>query len=116
MTVTIYGIKSCGTVKKARAWLDAHEVRYTWVDFRATPVEAERVARWVSALGSKPLRNTSGGAYRALGDSKKTWGDPEWLPRFQADLMLLKRPVLEIDGKPVAVGFKEAVYASLFGD
>ena len=115
MTVTVYGISSCGTVKKARQWLDAHGLTYTWVDFRQDPPEPERVARWLAAFGSKPLRNTSGGAYRALPEDKATWGDREWLPRFQADPMLLKRPVVEIDGKPAAVGFKESDYAGLFG-
>ena len=114
MQVTVYGIKSCGTVKKARAWLDSQGIEHSWVDFRATPVQPERVAAWVSALGSKPLRNTSGGSYRALGDEKKAWGDAEWLPRFQEDPMLLKRPVVEIDGMAVTVGFKEPVYQALF--
>lgn len=115
MQVTVYGIKSCSTVKRARAWLDSHGIEHSWVDFRATPVVAERIARWVDALGSRPLRNTSGSSYRALGDEKKSWGDAEWLPRFQEDPMLLKRPVLELDGAAVAVGFGDAAYARIFG-
>lgn len=112
--VTLYGIKTCGTVQKARKWLDAHGVAYDWVDFRDTPPAPDRVARWVDTLGSKPLRNTSGGAFRALGPEKADWGDAEWLPRFQADAMLLKRPVVEVDGAPTTVGFKESTYAELF--
>lgn len=114
-TVTVYGIPTCGTVKKARQWLDAHGVAHAWVDLRSTPPEPERVARWVAAFGSGPMRNTSGGAYRALGPEKSGWGDSEWLPRFQADAMLLKRPVVEIDGQAALVGFKEEEYARRLG-
>jgi arsenate reductase (glutaredoxin) len=115
MSVTLYGIPSCGTVKKARKWLNANGIAYTWVDFRSTAPEPERVAGWMAKFGSKPMRNTSGGAYRAQPAQKKGWGDVEWLPLMQTDPMLLKRPVVEIDGEPAAVGFKEPVYAELFG-
>ena len=115
MSVTLYGIPSCGTVEKARKWLDQHGIAYTWVDFRTTAPEPERVAGWMAKFGWKPMRNTSGGAYRAQPAEKKGWGDAEWLPLMQADPMLLKRPVVEIDGEPAAVGFREPVYAALFG-
>ncbi len=115
MTITLYGIPTCGTVEKARKWLDERGVAYEWVDFRDTPPEPERVARWMEAFGSKPMRNTSGGAYRAMPAEKKTWGDAEWLPRMQADAMLLKRPVVEVDGEPVLVGFEEPLYEERFG-
>ncbi len=115
MKLTLYGIPTCGTVKKARKWLDQRGIAYEWVDFRATAPEPERVAGWMAKFGFKPMRNTSGGAYRALPAEKKQWGGAEWLPRFQADAMLLKRPVVEIDGEPATVGFEEPVYEELFG-
>lgn len=110
MKITVYGIPTCGTVKKARAWLDDKGIEYSWVDIReATPKKAQ-LNRWIKAFGYKPMRNTSGGAYRALGPEKKSWDDAQWLEAFAQDAMLLKRPVVEIDGKPVAVGFKADVY------
>ncbi len=115
MTITLYGIPTCGTVKKARKWLDGKGVAYEWVDFRESPPEPERVARWMAVFGSKPMKNTSGGAYRALPADKKKWGDERWLKELQADEMLLKRPVVEIDGEPVLVGFKEPQYVERFG-
>ncbi len=115
MTIDLYGIPTCGTVKKARRWLDEHGVSYAWIDLREAPPGREQLAAWVSEFTAKPMRNTSGGAYRALGPEKKTWSDEQWLEAFTADAMLLKRPVVEIDGKPVAVGFKEPVYVDLFG-
>jgi len=115
MSITLYGIPTCGTVKKARKWLDAHQVAYEWVDTRQAPPAEARIRGWIEALGFKPLRNTSGGAYRARGPDKKQWGAEQWLPAFAADAMLLKRPVVEVDGQPVTVGFKEPVYQELFG-
>jgi len=114
MSITLYGIPSCGTVKKAREWLDARGLAYDWADTRQQAPEPERVARWMDTFGFKPLRNTSGGAYRALPVEKKGWGAEEWLPLMQADAMLLKRPVVERDGQPVLVGFKEPDYQRIF--
>ena len=108
MKLTVYGIPSCGTVKKARAWLDSKRLDYTWVDLRESPPSSARIKRWVKTFGTKPMRNTSGGSYRALPEEKKTWDDATWTTHFIDDPMLLKRPVLEIDGTPTLVGFKEA--------
>ncbi len=115
MDVTIYGIPTCGTVKKARRWLDGRGIAYTWVDFRATPPEPERVARWFETFGAKAMRNTSSGAYRKLPADKKSWPDEKWLAALQADPMLIKRPVVEVDGEPVLIGFKEPAWVERFG-
>jgi arsenate reductase len=104
--VTIYGIPNCGTVKKTRAWLDERGVAHDFVDFRKSPVETRRIEAWVAALGSRALRNTSGGSYRALPDGKKEWDDATWVTHFADDPMLIKRPVIEVDGAPVMAGFR----------
>ena len=114
MGITVYGIPSCGTVKKARAWLTAQGLLYEWVDLRETAPGAEQIGEWLKVFGFKPMRNTSGGAYRALGDEKNTWGDAEWGKAFAADAMLLKRPVVLVDGNPALVGFKEPDYVAHF--
>ncbi len=115
MALTVYGIPTCATVKKARTWLDKKRAAHAFVDLRATPPPAAQVKRWVDAFGAAAMKNTSGGAYRALGDEKNTWSDPEWTGRFVGDPMLIKRPVIERDGKPVLVGFRadEATLARL---
>lgn len=105
MSLVVYGIPSCGTVKKARAWLDAAGVAYTFVDFRATPPAASQVDAWMAAFGARALRNTSGGSYRALGPEKDGWTDAQWRDAFLRDPMLIKRPVVERDGRPVVVGW-----------
>jgi arsenate reductase len=106
MTLTVYGIPNCGTCKKALQWLDQNKVAYEFVDTKLNPPSRDMVADWVSALGSKPMRNTSGHAYRALGDEKQTWSDDQWIAAFADDAMLLKRPLFVRDGKAVLVGFR----------
>ncbi|MCB9741826.1 MAG: Spx/MgsR family RNA polymerase-binding regulatory protein [Alphaproteobacteria bacterium] len=115
MSLTVYGIPSCGTVKKAWRWLDDHGLAHERVNLRETPPDAAQVQRWVEALGAKALRNTSGGAYRALGPEKQDWSDARWAEAFAQDPMLIKRPVIERDGEPVSVGFKESRFEELFG-
>lgn len=113
--VTVYGIPSCGTVKKARAALSAAGVEHGFVDFRETPPARAQVDRWVAAFGAPAMRNTSGGAFRALGAEKDGWTEAQWAAAFAADAMLIRRPVIERDGAPVAVGFRdgEAVLRAL---
>lgn len=101
----VYGIPSCGTVKKARAWLDAAKRPYRFVDLRETPPSRAQVEAWVAAFGTKALRNTSGGSYRALGAEKDGWSDKQWTDAFAADPMLIKRPVVERAGAPCVVGW-----------
>jgi arsenate reductase (glutaredoxin) len=113
--IEVLGIASCQTCKKARAWLEARGLDHTWIDLREAPPSRARVQRWVKSLGAKALRNTSGGSYRALGPEKADWDDAAWLEAYAADPMLIKRPVLEIDGRPAAVGFKEPRWAELLG-
>lgn len=107
MALAVYGIPSCGTVKKARTWLNQKGIAHTFVDFRTVPPSVVQVQAWVAAFGAKAMRNTSGGSYRALPDEKSTWTDAEWTKHFTADPMLIKRPVIESDGKPVSVGFTD---------
>lgn len=110
---TIYGIPTCGTVKKARAWLDARGLATTFVDLRATPPGRAKIDAWIAAFGSAAMRNTSGGSYRALGPEKADWDDARWAEAFAGDPMLLKRPVVERDGAPVVVGWGPGAPARL---
>jgi arsenate reductase len=113
--VDVYGIPTCGTVKKALTWLTEAKVPHRFVDLRAHPPDRARVARWVAAFGSQPLRNTSGASFRALGPARDTWDTEAWIDAFVSDPMLVKRPVVEVDGRPVAVGFRGDLNAALGG-
>jgi arsenate reductase (glutaredoxin) len=106
MALKVYGIPNCGTCKKALAWLDKNGVGYEFIDTKAQAPSRQMIAQWVAALGAKPMRNTSGQSYRALGDAKADWSDEQWIDAFAQDAMLLKRPLFEKAGTAVLVGFR----------
>lgn len=107
MALQVYGIPSCGTCKKALTWLDQNKIGYEFVNTKDNPPTKSMIQAWVEALGSKPMRNTSGQSYRAIGEEKQTWSDEQWVIAFAKDAMLLKRPLFVKDGKAVAVGFRD---------
>lgn len=118
MTLQVYGIPNCGTCKKAFAWLESNEIEYDFIDTKTNPPNRDEIANWVDALGSKPMRNTSGQSYRAIGEEKKEWSDEQWVDAFAADVMLLKRPLFVKEGRAVLVGFRakeEDLQATLNG-
>ena len=106
MSLKIYGIPNCGTCKKAIAWLKENNVEYEFINTKEHPPQEKAIASWVTALGNKPMRNTSGKSYRAIGEEKKTWTDEQWIKAFSEDAMLLKRPLFTKDDKAVLVGFR----------
>jgi arsenate reductase (glutaredoxin) len=105
MPLKVYGIPTCGTCKRALQWLQAQGIEYEFINTKDHPPEKTAIATWVNTLGSKPMRNTSGQSYRALGDEKKDWTEPQWVDAFANDAMLLKRPLFVKDGTAVLVGF-----------
>jgi len=111
MTIQLYGIPNCDTVKKARRWLDAQGVEYAFHDYKKEGADAGRLASWSDAMGWEVLLNKRGTTYRKLSDEQKADID-----RARAiDLMvqhpsLIKRPVVEYDGG-ILVGFGEAEWA-----
>lgn len=106
MSLEVYGIPTCSTCKKALQWLQINEVEYKFVNTKDHPPTREMIANWVETFGTKPMRNTSGQSYRALGDEKQSWTDEQWINAFSADAMLLKRPLFVKDGAAVLVGFR----------
>lgn len=106
MALQIYGIPNCSTCKKALAWLAANGVDYEFINTREQPPSHSQIEDWVNTLGSKPLRNTSGQSYRALGDAKQDWSEAQWVDAFASDAMLLKRPLFVKAGKAVLTGFR----------
>jgi arsenate reductase (glutaredoxin) len=106
VSLEVYGIPTCSTCKKALQWLQINEVEYKFVNTKDHPPTREMIANWVETFGTKPMRNTSGQSYRALGDEKQSWTDEQWINAFSADAMLLKRPLFVKDGAAVLVGFR----------
>ncbi|MCU0527620.1 MAG: Spx/MgsR family RNA polymerase-binding regulatory protein [Elainella sp. Prado103] len=114
MAMKVYGIPTCGTCKKALQWLKAHQIDYEFINTKEQPPDRERIRDWVESLGAKPLRNTSGQAYRAL-NNHQNWTDEQWIDAFAENAMLLKRPLFVQGDRAIAVGFKEAVLQEIFG-
>ncbi|NEP17560.1 MAG: Spx/MgsR family RNA polymerase-binding regulatory protein [Leptolyngbya sp. SIO4C1] len=106
MAIQVYGIPNCSTCKKALQWLDSHSVDYEFINTKVQPPSQAAIADWIETLGAKPMRNTSGKSYRALGEEKKSWSDAQWAEAFAQDAMLLKRPLFVKNGKAVLVGFR----------
>jgi arsenate reductase (glutaredoxin) len=107
MSIQVYGIPNCGTCKKAFKWLEDNGVNYEFINTKENQPTHEMIQKWVESLGSKPMRNTSGQSYRALGDEKNSWSDKQWVEAFARDAMLLKRPLFVKDGTAVLVGFRD---------
>ena len=106
MSIRVYGIPNCGTCKKAIAWLQDNNIEYEFINTKDHPPDQEMITGWVAALGSKPMRNTSGKSYRALGDVRNSFTDEQWIDAFSQDAMLLKRPLFTKDNQAVLVGFR----------
>jgi arsenate reductase (glutaredoxin) len=112
--VTIYGIKNCDTMKKARAWLDAHGVAYAFHDYKAVGVERAKLETWAKAAGWEVLLNRAGTTFRALPDAKKTGlSEKVAIVLMLEQPSMIKRPVLEV-GTKLLVGFKADAYAAAF--
>ena len=113
-TVTIYGIKACDTMKKARDWLDAHGVTYGFHDYKAQSVEREALQAWSKAVGWETLLNRAGTTFRKLPEADKTGIDEaKAIALMLAQPSMIKRPVLDVDGA-LTVGFKPERYAAAF--
>jgi arsenate reductase (glutaredoxin) len=112
MTVTIYGIKACDTMKKARTWLDSHGVAYAFHDYKAVGVERSKLKAWADQVGWEVLLNRSGTTFRGLPDaSKQNLNEAKAIDLMLAQPSMIKRPVLEGAG-PLLVGFKPEAYAA----
>lgn len=114
MTVTIYGIKNCDTMKKARAWLDKHGVAYAFHDYKAAGVERDQLERWCKKVGWEMLLNRAGTTFRKISDKDKASLDArKAIALMLAQPSMIKRPVLELGGGKLLVGFRPETYAEV---
>ncbi|GEP53809.1 ArsC family reductase [Reyranella soli] len=112
MAVTIYGIKNCDTMKKARAWLDKKGVAYAFHDYKAAGIERGRLEGWAGKVGWETLLNRAGTTFRKLPD-KEGLTEKKAIALMLEQPSMIKRPVLEAGGK-LLVGFKPDQYEDLF--
>ena len=115
MAITIYGIKNCDTMKKARAWLDSHGVGYAFHDYKAAGIDRARLEGWAKDVGWETLLNRVGQTFRKLPDKDKDGiTEKKAIALMLAQPSMIKRPVLDIGGK-LLVGFKPDVYEKTLG-
>jgi arsenate reductase len=108
--VTLYGIKNCDTMKKARAWLDANGVSYTFHDYKASAIDRARLEGWVRSVGWETLLNRAGTTFRKLPETDRIDLDERKALALMLDQpSMIKRPVLDLGGRLV-VGFKAEQY------
>lgn len=112
MTLTIYGIKTCDTMKKARAWLDGQGVTCRFHDYKAAGLDRAILAGWVAEHGWETILNRAGTTFRALPEADRAGLDAERaIALMLAQPSMIKRPVLDL-GSRTLVGFKPEVYAA----
>jgi arsenate reductase len=110
---TIYGIKNCDTMKKARAWLDQKGVAYDFHDYKASGIDRARLEGWARKVGWEVLLNRAGTTFRKLPDKEKEGlTESKAIALMIAQPSMIKRPVLEGGGK-LLVGFKPEQYEAL---
>jgi Spx/MgsR family transcriptional regulator len=115
VSVTIYGIRNCDTMKKAFAWLDAHGVACAFHDYRKSGVERAKLEQWCAEAGWETVLNRAGTTFRKLPDDAKAGLDQQKAIALMLEQpSMIKRPVLETGGG-VEIGFSPERYAALFG-
>jgi arsenate reductase (glutaredoxin) len=113
--ITIYGIKNCDTMKKARAWLDQRGVAYDFHDYKTAGIERARLEGWARDTGWETLLNRAGTTFRKLPEKERDGVTEKKAIALMLDQpSMIKRPVLDIGGK-LLVGFKPEQYEKAFG-
>ena len=114
-TITIYGIKNCDTMKKARAWLEKQGVDYAFHDYKTAGIERERLERWSKKAGWEVLLNRVGTTFKKLPDKdKEGLTEKKAIALMLAQPSMIKRPVLDLGGAKLLVGFKPEQYGEAF--
>lgn len=114
MSIAVYGIPNCDTVKKARQWLDARGVDYAFHDYKKEGADPERLRTWIAAEGVDTVLNRRGTTFRKLSDAEKADIDEaKAVTLLQQHPSMIKRPVVEYPGG-LLVGFKEDEWAAAF--
>ena len=115
MPITLYGIKNCDTMKKARAWLDRAGVDYAFHDYKSAGIEKEKLEKWTKKAGWETIINRAGLTFKKLPDKdKEGLSEAKAIRLMLAQPSMIKRPVLEMPGGKLLVGFKPEQYQAAF--
>jgi arsenate reductase (glutaredoxin) len=114
-SVTIYGIKNCDTMKKARAWLDGRGIAYAFHDYKTAGIARSTLENWAREVGWETLLNRAGRTFRTLPEKdRERLTDEKAIAIMAGQPSMIKRPVLDVDGG-LLVGFSPAQYEKAFG-
>ena len=113
--ITVWGLKTCDTCKKARAWLDAKGATYGFKDVRADGLTAEQLEAWLVSSGADVLINRRGTTWRGLDEAHQAMAASEdtAIPLLMAHPALIKRPVFVFDDGEIVVGFAKPQQAAV---
>ena len=111
--IQVYGIKNCDSVKKALKFFKTNNLDYLLNDFKQTPASQKDVARWIEGSDISKLFNARSTTYRNLKLKEKNLSDNEKISYLSTENLLIKRPVIEYDGK-IIVGFNQNEYEGIF--
>lgn len=113
--LTMYGISQCDTIKKAKAWLDAHNIPYQFHDYKKQGLDPELLDQWLQQLSWEDLLNRRGTTWRKLPEDVRENINAESARALMLDNQsIIKRPLLA-DGDKYLLGFSEASYQAHFG-
>lgn len=113
--ITLYGVKTCDTCRKARRWLEAASIDYRYIDLRDDGIDAAHVQAWLDAHGDKQLINKRSRTWRELDTAARAACEQQPLPYLLQQPTLIKRPVLDT-GTTTLVGFAPARYEAALTD
>ena len=112
--ITLYGIKNCDTIKKARNWLTDNGIEYKFHDVRADGIDAASIEQWIEQAGWETVLNRRGTTWRKLESSVQESTNRDNVSALLAEHpAMIKRPVLDIDGR-ITIGFKAENFQSIF--
>jgi transcriptional regulator, Spx/MgsR family len=113
VAVTLYGIKTCDSVKKAQNWLKQNNITAEFIDFKQTPPTEEQITQWCNSAGWEKLLNKQSKTFRELSPTEKTITDEAQAVALMLTYpLLIKRPVL-ISQHQILIGFSELAYNAL---
>jgi len=112
--MTIYGIKTCSTVGKARKFMKENEIEFDFVDYKIESVDETKIRKWLEQVDMKILFNTRGTKYRDLKLKELDLDDDGKIEWMAKENYLIKRPVIEYDEGKVMVAYNEDIYRDTF--
>jgi arsenate reductase len=113
MTMNVYGIPNCDTVKKARKWLTDQGFEFKFIDFKKSPPTPVQIKQWVDAAGIEVILNKRGTTWRKLDDATKAINDESVLINLMSEQpSMIKRPIIEFNGQ-IEVGFTPKTQSAL---